>query len=150
MLWSIYQEFVRNSSGVQLFTCGWLPAAASPKALVFLCHGTLRYSVCGVFFPSASSCLLLMQATKRKFLLFTLKRLSLVWPSLIHICCVNMFCRLRHGMQRLHERYGSYLIYSVLLFFLSHLPCLYLQTTTKYSACQRVTFSLDVNIFPGW
>ncbi|NP_001266658.2 Caffeoylshikimate esterase [Zea mays] len=23
----------------ELFTCGWLPAAASPKALVFLCHG---------------------------------------------------------------------------------------------------------------
>jgi hypothetical protein len=30
---------VRNSSGLQLFTCGWLPASASPKALVFLCHG---------------------------------------------------------------------------------------------------------------
>ncbi|RLM93013.1 hypothetical protein C2845_PM08G11660 [Panicum miliaceum] len=33
------QEYVRNSRGVQLFTCGWLPAAAAPKALVFLCHG---------------------------------------------------------------------------------------------------------------
>ncbi|XP_062209357.1 caffeoylshikimate esterase-like [Phragmites australis] len=34
-----HEEYVRNSRGVQLFTCGWLPAAASPKALVFLCHG---------------------------------------------------------------------------------------------------------------
>jgi hypothetical protein len=33
------QEFVRNPRGVQLFTCGWLPVSASPKALVFLCHG---------------------------------------------------------------------------------------------------------------
>uniref|UniRef100_A0A0D9Y7J0 Serine aminopeptidase S33 domain-containing protein n=1 Tax=Oryza glumipatula TaxID=40148 RepID=A0A0D9Y7J0_9ORYZ len=33
------QEYVRNSRGVQLFTCGWLPAKTSPKALVFLCHG---------------------------------------------------------------------------------------------------------------
>ena len=33
------QEYVRNSRGVQLFTCGWLPVATSPKALVFLCHG---------------------------------------------------------------------------------------------------------------
>lgn len=31
---------MRSSRGVQLFTCGWLPAAASPKALVFLCHGS--------------------------------------------------------------------------------------------------------------
>jgi acylglycerol lipase len=28
---------------VQLFTCGWLPAAASPKALVFLCHGKYAF-----------------------------------------------------------------------------------------------------------
>ncbi|KAL6627797.1 hypothetical protein ACP70R_031523 [Stipagrostis hirtigluma subsp. patula] len=34
-----HEEYVKNSRGVQLFTCGWLPAAASPKALVFLCHG---------------------------------------------------------------------------------------------------------------
>ncbi|KAL6850054.1 hypothetical protein ACP4OV_020681 [Aristida adscensionis] len=35
-----HEEYVRNSRGVQLFTCGWLPAAAAPpKALVFLCHG---------------------------------------------------------------------------------------------------------------
>ena len=35
------QEYVRNPRGVQLFTCGWLPASSSPpKALVFLCHGT--------------------------------------------------------------------------------------------------------------
>ncbi|KAI5311127.1 PREDICTED: caffeoylshikimate esterase [Prunus dulcis] len=34
-----YQEvYIRNSRGVQLFTCRWLPFS-SPKALVFLCHG---------------------------------------------------------------------------------------------------------------
>ncbi|XP_073064866.1 caffeoylshikimate esterase-like [Primulina eburnea] len=34
-----YQEaYVKNSRGVQLFTCRWLPSS-SPKALVFLCHG---------------------------------------------------------------------------------------------------------------
>ncbi|CAH9140503.1 unnamed protein product [Cuscuta epithymum] len=32
------EEYVRNSRGVQLFTCRWLPFS-SPKALVFLCHG---------------------------------------------------------------------------------------------------------------
>ncbi|XP_010259544.1 PREDICTED: caffeoylshikimate esterase-like isoform X2 [Nelumbo nucifera] len=34
-----YQEdYIRNSRGVRLFTCRWLPPS-SPKALVFLCHG---------------------------------------------------------------------------------------------------------------
>ncbi|XP_059625665.1 caffeoylshikimate esterase [Cornus florida] len=33
-----HEEFIRNSRGVQLFTCRWLPFS-SPKALVFLCHG---------------------------------------------------------------------------------------------------------------
>ncbi|KAK6937371.1 Serine aminopeptidase, S33 [Dillenia turbinata] len=34
-----YQEdYIRNSRGVQLFTCRWMPCT-SPKALVFLCHG---------------------------------------------------------------------------------------------------------------
>lgn len=34
-----YQEaYVKNSRGVQLFTCRWLPSS-SPKAMVFLCHG---------------------------------------------------------------------------------------------------------------
>nr|XP_010921664.1 caffeoylshikimate esterase [Elaeis guineensis] len=33
------EEFIRNSRGVQLFTCRWLPSSSSPKALVFLCHG---------------------------------------------------------------------------------------------------------------
>ncbi|KAK6941004.1 Serine aminopeptidase, S33 [Dillenia turbinata] len=34
-----YQEdYIRNSRGVQLFTCRWMPST-SPKALVFLCHG---------------------------------------------------------------------------------------------------------------
>ncbi|MED6220593.1 hypothetical protein PIB30_046274 [Stylosanthes scabra] len=32
------EEYWRNSRGVQLFTCKWLPLS-SPKALVFLCHG---------------------------------------------------------------------------------------------------------------
>ncbi|OAY61824.1 caffeoylshikimate esterase isoform X1 [Manihot esculenta] len=35
-----YQEvYIKNSRGVQLFTCRWLPVSSSPKALVFLCHG---------------------------------------------------------------------------------------------------------------
>ncbi|KAF5931366.1 hypothetical protein HYC85_032239 [Camellia sinensis] len=33
-----HEEYIRNSRGVQLFTCRWLPFS-SPKALVFLCHG---------------------------------------------------------------------------------------------------------------
>lgn len=32
------EEYIRNSRGVELFTCKWLPFL-SPKALVFLCHG---------------------------------------------------------------------------------------------------------------
>ncbi|XP_071720205.1 caffeoylshikimate esterase-like [Rutidosis leptorrhynchoides] len=32
------EEYIKNSRGVQLFTCRWLPLC-SPKALVFLCHG---------------------------------------------------------------------------------------------------------------
>ncbi|KAK1293167.1 hypothetical protein QJS10_CPB17g01286 [Acorus calamus] len=32
------EEYIRNSRGVQLFTCRWLPISP-PKALVFLCHG---------------------------------------------------------------------------------------------------------------
>jgi hypothetical protein len=39
------QEYVRNTRGVQLFTCGWLPAAASPKALIFLDASTRRWSL---------------------------------------------------------------------------------------------------------
>ncbi|CAL9039872.1 caffeoylshikimate esterase-like isoform X1 [Musa acuminata AAA Group] len=34
------EEYIRNSRGVRLFTCRWLPtSSSSPKALVFLCHG---------------------------------------------------------------------------------------------------------------
>jgi len=33
------EEYIRNSRGVQLFTCRWLPSSSSPLALVFLCHG---------------------------------------------------------------------------------------------------------------
>ncbi|XP_052184507.1 caffeoylshikimate esterase-like [Diospyros lotus] len=33
-----HEVYIRNSRGVQLFTCRWLPFS-SPKALVFLCHG---------------------------------------------------------------------------------------------------------------
>ena len=36
----LYQEYIRNSRGVQLFTCRWLPSSSSPLALVFLCHGS--------------------------------------------------------------------------------------------------------------
>ncbi|KAL6500314.1 hypothetical protein OROHE_025680 [Orobanche hederae] len=37
------EEYVKNSRGVQLFTCRWLPSS-SPKALVFLCHGVTVWS----------------------------------------------------------------------------------------------------------
>lgn len=33
-----HEDYVRNSRGVQLFTCRWMPFS-SPKALVFICHG---------------------------------------------------------------------------------------------------------------
>ncbi|MQM01555.1 hypothetical protein Taro_034318 [Colocasia esculenta] len=33
------EEYVKSSTGVSLFTCRWLPASSSCKALVFLCHG---------------------------------------------------------------------------------------------------------------
>ncbi|KAG7017996.1 Caffeoylshikimate esterase [Cucurbita argyrosperma subsp. argyrosperma] len=33
------EEYLRNSRGVQIFTCRWIPRLSSPKALVFLCHG---------------------------------------------------------------------------------------------------------------
>ncbi|XP_042406621.1 caffeoylshikimate esterase-like [Zingiber officinale] len=33
------EEYIKNSRGLQLFTCRWLPLSSSPKALVFLCHG---------------------------------------------------------------------------------------------------------------
>ncbi|GAA0154586.1 hypothetical protein Leryth_004889 [Lithospermum erythrorhizon] len=33
------EENIRNSRGVEQFTCRWLPSSSSPKALVFLCHG---------------------------------------------------------------------------------------------------------------
>ncbi|XP_066359035.1 caffeoylshikimate esterase-like isoform X2 [Miscanthus floridulus] len=41
------EEYVRNSRGMRLFACTWLPGKRrTPKALVFLCHG---YAVeCGV------------------------------------------------------------------------------------------------------
>ncbi|CAM9000156.1 hypothetical protein QQ045_000517 [Rhodiola kirilowii] len=32
------EDFIKNSRGVQLFTCRWLPVS-SPKALIFICHG---------------------------------------------------------------------------------------------------------------
>ncbi|XAR57330.1 2-acylglycerol O-acyltransferase [Bertholletia excelsa] len=32
------EEYIRNSRGVELFTCRWLPLS-SPRALIFLCHG---------------------------------------------------------------------------------------------------------------
>ncbi|KAI3516135.1 hypothetical protein L1887_15045 [Cichorium endivia] len=45
-----FQEYIRNSIGVELFTCRWLPQS-SPKALVFLCHG---YAMeCGDFMKGA-------------------------------------------------------------------------------------------------
>ncbi|XP_065860466.1 caffeoylshikimate esterase isoform X2 [Euphorbia lathyris] len=39
MEFQYHEEYIKNSRGVKLFTCRWLPASSSPKALVFLCHG---------------------------------------------------------------------------------------------------------------
>ncbi|KAJ4849278.1 hypothetical protein Tsubulata_021550 [Turnera subulata] len=40
MEYEYQEEYIKNSRGVQLFTCRWLPpSSTSPKALVFLCHG---------------------------------------------------------------------------------------------------------------
>ncbi|XP_031115404.1 caffeoylshikimate esterase-like isoform X2 [Ipomoea triloba] len=33
------EELVRNSRGMKLFTCRWVPTSCEPKALIFLCHG---------------------------------------------------------------------------------------------------------------
>ncbi|WVY92695.1 hypothetical protein V8G54_031783 [Vigna mungo] len=33
------EEHILNSRGLKLFTCRWLPANRSPKALIFMCHG---------------------------------------------------------------------------------------------------------------
>lgn len=33
------EDYIKNSRGVQLFTCRWLPLSSQPKALIFLCHG---------------------------------------------------------------------------------------------------------------
>ncbi|CAA7030490.1 unnamed protein product [Microthlaspi erraticum] len=33
------EEYIRNSRGVELFACRWIPSSSSPKALIFLCHG---------------------------------------------------------------------------------------------------------------
>lgn len=33
------EKYVRNSRGMNLFACEWLPANQSPKALILLCHG---------------------------------------------------------------------------------------------------------------
>ncbi|EFH38779.1 hydrolase, alpha/beta fold family protein [Arabidopsis lyrata subsp. lyrata] len=35
-----YEEsFIKNTRGMKLFTCKWVPANQEPKALVFICHG---------------------------------------------------------------------------------------------------------------
>ncbi|XP_078445068.1 caffeoylshikimate esterase-like [Wolffia australiana] len=36
---SFDEEYVKNSRGMKLYTCRWLPKNTTPKALVFLCHG---------------------------------------------------------------------------------------------------------------
>ncbi|XP_027366086.1 caffeoylshikimate esterase-like isoform X4 [Abrus precatorius] len=38
MKFKYFEVYTKNSRGLQLFTCQWLPFS-SPKALVFLCHG---------------------------------------------------------------------------------------------------------------
>ncbi|XP_015577213.1 caffeoylshikimate esterase isoform X2 [Ricinus communis] len=52
------EEYIRNSRGVKLFTCRWLPTSP-PKALVFLCHGygmecSGYMKECGIRLASAS------------------------------------------------------------------------------------------------
>lgn len=41
--YQLYQGYWKNSREMQLFTCKWLPISSSPKALVFLCHGSILY-----------------------------------------------------------------------------------------------------------
>lgn len=33
------QCFIKNTRGLKLFTCKWLPTNQEPRALIFLCHG---------------------------------------------------------------------------------------------------------------
>jgi alpha-beta hydrolase superfamily lysophospholipase len=54
-----HEEYVRNSRGVELFACRWIPSSSSsPKALVFLCHGYVMecsdsMKECGIRLASA-------------------------------------------------------------------------------------------------
>ncbi|CAN7062731.1 unnamed protein product [Brassica oleracea var. botrytis] len=53
-----YQEYIRNSRGVELFACRWVPSSSSPRALIFLCHGygmecSGFMSECGIRLASA-------------------------------------------------------------------------------------------------
>ncbi|KAJ7565171.1 hypothetical protein O6H91_02G050900 [Diphasiastrum complanatum] len=45
------EDYIKNSRGMRLFTCSWIPANQDIKALVFLCHG---YAVeCSIFMKGA-------------------------------------------------------------------------------------------------
>ncbi|KAH0912611.1 hypothetical protein HID58_035932 [Brassica napus] len=51
------REYIRNSRGVELFACRWVPSS-SPRALIFLCHGygmecSGFMSECGIRLASA-------------------------------------------------------------------------------------------------
>lgn len=51
------EEYIRNSRGVELFACRWVPSS-SPRALIFLCHGygmecSGFMSECGIRLASA-------------------------------------------------------------------------------------------------
>lgn len=100
---------------MQLFTCGWLPAAASPKALVFLCHGSnqatpLQAAALHALMSLAVSCF------SYYYYLLSFSALQIQYryePSLTALSvttrshCVGVVSRrrLRHGVQWLHERY---------------------------------------------
>ncbi|XP_018460345.2 caffeoylshikimate esterase-like [Raphanus sativus] len=52
------EEYIRNSRGVELFACRWVPSYSSPRALIFLCHGygmecSGFMSECGIRLASA-------------------------------------------------------------------------------------------------
>ncbi|WZZ82565.1 hypothetical protein YC2023_103137 [Brassica napus] len=52
------EEYIRNSRGVELFACRWVPSSSSPRALIFLCHGygmecSGFMSECGIRLASA-------------------------------------------------------------------------------------------------
>jgi len=46
----VFQEYVLNARGINLFTCQWRPLNSEPKAVIFLCHGNLVTNVMFFYF----------------------------------------------------------------------------------------------------